>query len=639
MVQSISRVEINNFRQFKKLNITLNQSKDKNLNVLIGDNRFGKTNILNALLWCLYGKEEILHEGTDSTLHFLKNERYPDTETEVCIYLEGSDSSKKIIKRNDKKLSVNRKDASKSEFIPSKDPEMEVRTLLPPSIKNLFLFKGEFLDNLFDYKERNSLRETIMEVSKLNQLVKLINILDMLENKYRNKIQNEHKNNKDLEDISRRIENYSSSIKKLTVDLENTRKDIDKRNKELTEVNKLFSGFDERNIKELTEQENSLNEDKISIGNEIRDVRKEIFNLFFNNISKWFVYSAMRHLSNKTKELEKEGMIPPPATPALINKIVTDQKCICGCKVTKSMESELKKHLKVLNTQKTKFEELYKMSLGLDIDKNRFNELKKSLQDLLKKKEEKEKKLVEINKRITNVLEKLKSLNKSNLNEMLAKKDSLEVELSELRHNEADYISDIKNFQDEKNILDVTYNRISSKLAGTKLISQKREYCRDLKEKIKLLLESGISSLSEELKKNTVNYFKEIFWDNYKYINYEIKINKEFEIEVISPKGNNMLPFLSTGEKKVLGLSFMAALSDFYGFDFPIVIDAPFTALQKEVILKMLVTLIKLSKRKQITIFTIPHEKDIMEELSTSSCTIYKLNKDKEDNTIIEEIK
>ena len=635
----INRVDINNFRQFKKLDIKLNQNKDKSLNVLIGDNRFGKTNILNAILWCLYGKEEILHEGSDSSLHFLKNERYHEEDTEVCVYLEGSDSGKEIIKRNDKKLSISKKEPSKGEFSPSKDPEMEVRTLLPPSVKNLFLFKGEFLDNLFDYKERNSLKETIMEVSKLNQLNRLIGILDGLESKYRSRIQSEHKNNRDLEDISKRIENFTNCIKKSSSDLEGIKKDLSIRSKELNELNKSFSGFDEKNIKELAEQESTLNDDKIALGNEIKDIRREIFNLFFNNISKWLVYGAMKHLSNKTKELEKQGLLPPPATPALINKIISDKKCICGCDVTKVMETQLNKHLKILNSQKNKFEELYKMSLTLEIDKDRFVELNRSLQELLKKKEDKEKKLVDVNKRIGLVLDKMRNLNKTNLNEMLAKKDTLESEIAELKDQESDKVSNIKLFEEQKKDEEIIYSRVSSKLAGTKLISQKMEFCRDIKDKVRILLDNCIMSLSEELKKNTVGYFKEIFWENYKHINYEIKLNKEFELEVISPRGNNMLPYLSTGEKKVLGLSFMAALSDFYGFDFPIIIDAPFTALQKEVIIKMLSTLIKLSKRKQIIIFTIPHEKDIMNELTKSACTIYRLKKDKEDNTIIEEIK
>src|SRR5690606_31056221 len=51
-------VEINNFRQYyKAVNINLSTSAEKNIVVIGGRNGYGKTNLLLAIVWCLYGEK------------------------------------------------------------------------------------------------------------------------------------------------------------------------------------------------------------------------------------------------------------------------------------------------------------------------------------------------------------------------------------------------------------------------------------------------------------------------------------------------------------------------------------------------------------------------------------------------------
>ena len=48
----IDRIQLNNFRNYKKLDISLN----KNIDIIYGDNAQGKTNILEAIFLCSFGK-------------------------------------------------------------------------------------------------------------------------------------------------------------------------------------------------------------------------------------------------------------------------------------------------------------------------------------------------------------------------------------------------------------------------------------------------------------------------------------------------------------------------------------------------------------------------------------------------------
>ncbi len=53
LLQSIT---FHNFRQFKgNQTIVFSTDPDKNVTVIIGQNTFGKTTIVQAFIWCLYG--------------------------------------------------------------------------------------------------------------------------------------------------------------------------------------------------------------------------------------------------------------------------------------------------------------------------------------------------------------------------------------------------------------------------------------------------------------------------------------------------------------------------------------------------------------------------------------------------------
>ena len=55
----IHSISMHDFRQFKGTQtLSFSCDKEKNVTVLLGDNTFGKTTILQAFNWCLYGFSE-----------------------------------------------------------------------------------------------------------------------------------------------------------------------------------------------------------------------------------------------------------------------------------------------------------------------------------------------------------------------------------------------------------------------------------------------------------------------------------------------------------------------------------------------------------------------------------------------------
>ena len=216
MAKLITGIKIKNFRQYKDINLSLKSSNRGNLDVIIGNNRYGKTNFLNSILWCLYGKDGLPSEGSESFMHYVKNERYSQEETSVEISLEDNENGEiMVITRTDNSFSVLKKDSSKNKFVPLGELEgkREIRTLLPKSIKNFFLFKGEFLDTFFEENGNSILKETIKEVSKIKLLEKISSVLENLELEYMKKIERQNKSNENIKKIGDKIERIDISIK------------------------------------------------------------------------------------------------------------------------------------------------------------------------------------------------------------------------------------------------------------------------------------------------------------------------------------------------------------------------------------------------------------------------------------------
>lgn len=173
----IKSITLNNFRQFKgKQKLAFSSDSSKNVTVLLGDNTFGKTTILQAFNWCLYGVADF---PKDSSPDFLLNLEVANelagvqqkSEVYVELILEHKGLEYIILRKQpyidrgygnwsalQYKLSVSYKENGITKQVREGEEQRTINSILPQSLSGYFFFDTE---RVSDISSRKDLSEAV----------------------------------------------------------------------------------------------------------------------------------------------------------------------------------------------------------------------------------------------------------------------------------------------------------------------------------------------------------------------------------------------------------------------------------------------------------------------------------------------
>ena len=178
------RLTLRNFRQFKgEQELHFADLDSRNVTVIHAENGFGKTALLNALLWGFYGHEGLAADlsGKDSILNkSVAASSLPEDEkvAEVEIRFEHDRHKYRLIRS----LSYNqqRADSRKTQLtlevtrdgqtFPDRLPQQRIRSMIPEGIAPLIFFNGEGIDRLAMEESSDKVREAIRQMLGLSLL-------------------------------------------------------------------------------------------------------------------------------------------------------------------------------------------------------------------------------------------------------------------------------------------------------------------------------------------------------------------------------------------------------------------------------------------------------------------------------------
>lgn len=203
----INKVELNNYRIYRGTNsLEFSPNAAKNVFVISGENGFGKTTFLTALVWCLYGKlmvdvdekyrREIYEAGGYKKYASSKLNRSVKEETRYSVSITLTDlfipsipcQNIKItrffdLKKNNDHIEI-LIDGQKNELTKEVGPEIFIHDfVLPKEIAKFFFFDAEKIVSLAEMKstdDKKSLGKAYSEVLGIKKYVDLKNNLEDL---------------------------------------------------------------------------------------------------------------------------------------------------------------------------------------------------------------------------------------------------------------------------------------------------------------------------------------------------------------------------------------------------------------------------------------------------------------------------
>jgi DNA sulfur modification protein DndD len=586
----LERIILENFRQYYgRQHLNFAKAKERRVTVIHGVNGAGKTSLFLAINWCLYGKsvdnvkvidnvgELISKEAIDRVavgesvragveLVFLHNGgRYV-----VRRSLEGTKQKGGSIALNDRDDFTMMRTGEDGQARRVSNPIGTMNAILPVNIRTYFLFDGEKIDNFAKPEASAEVKDAIYLVLKVELLVRARRHLEAIAQDYR----------KDLKQTS------GGELRNLIEQDEKARKEREKAEKRKTELSEEIESA-RRKIADIDRQlleiqgARALQQQRDHLGRELRQRQSELEGLVsqirelatgaYPVVAKPVVDRALQVLDEK----RERGEIPSSIRKQFVHDLIEQMRCICGRPFTDGSPE----HQRLLNLMNSRFpgsleddvldtsaalrpfdERIGKLRSDLDTSMRRRTELMGLINDL-------QAELDDVGRQLKgSPLEEISRLEKQR-QEFRADIDSYNVEIGSLTERIEKLTEEIAQL--EKDIGKARKDEKREQLLGMKL-----DLAQRAADALGEMYQTFADDMRVRIEAKTKEIFKRLVWKDSHF--QDVRLGPDFNLEVIDRYGMLARPELSAGERQVLSLSFITAMSRTSEEEAPLVMDTPF---------------------------------------------------------------
>ena len=599
MKYAISSISITNYRQYYGTQVLdFKFDKTKNVALILGKNGAGKSNLLNAITWCLYGIE--IHKSKDNhdssgmpviNTSALKKLKVNQTIfAEVVIHLK-TDTGPWIIKRtleggksglgdlyfdDSSKLTVVHPVYGQDKIDTGDETQILINNLLPEALKSFFFIDGEQLREFFKVSTPENIAKAIDIVSQLELVYKASDNLSKVENALRKSVKN---STPQLERVLRNIELTQKKFEELKETIRTTEKQKEKDHEEIAKVKEFLKTHNSTAIASLEKERQSLESDIIKLNDQLR--KKEYQrNSYLVEIAPYiYLKKEIEQTYKIIEEKVEKGELPPRIRETFIRELLERGRCICGNELVGEARNALEEYSK-----KVTLSELSEISI---VGKTTIEDLFSSIREFPEK-------IDSFNDEIDDFKDQLerKELRMEHISEEIKEYDVAEVRRYEERREELSRLI-AKNEQ----LLILQNCDLTTLDAALKDLKdeEEKELSKDkknnsLKESLSLVQSSlkVLANTEKIIKTRIRKQVEQSLNDNFKTLIRKktafssITIDDNYNVKVHHVDGYNVINDLSAGEYLILGLSFMSALMTISGFQAPVIIDTPLGKIDDE---------------------------------------------------------
>ncbi|OQY37010.1 MAG: hypothetical protein B6243_01755 [Anaerolineaceae bacterium 4572_5.2] len=598
------RLEMMNFASYYGEHaIDLSASSDEPVVIILGGTGYGKTSIFDAINWALYGQDyeqklkeqrerDILDYVNESALQDAHtNQRH--TEMSCTLYFEHEGSQYYITQMIEvkpvpddngalKAVQTKRRTTLYEIQFSGNHKELKYSTIfldeiLPNNVKDYFLFDGDRIYNLSNPGASEEVRDAIYRVVDLELLKNAEAHLSSIAGEYRRKAKKEATGA--LSDIEKQYDEERERLAQLKQDLENLKKEeqsiraqleaLEEKLKNLPDTSKLQGRRSEleKQLKRLETQSEVIKSDlRASAATAALAIARE----------------PALHLMNLLDAKRQKGEIPKIVSQTLLKDLLKLKRCLCGTEFEEGDEIHLTltARLEAEKAKKSSGQALLDLFMALGIASNlieqateQLNNRDQDLQDLDDTKREIQLALKEVERE----LDKLPKGDAANLNQEARKRRDALITNARKAQNVSDRIERcelrIKEYEKQR-------TELGKKQQEALKLQRRERLAQQAADEIEKIYEVFAEDSRRAVEQLTIQEFKRFVQSASEY---SVALNEDYALEVLDSNGNRALQRLSMGQSQCLSLAFITAISRVSEKNPPLVIDMPFSRLDRNV--------------------------------------------------------
>lgn len=587
----LAQITLENFRQYyDKQRLDFARDSQKRVTVIHGINGAGKTSLFLAINWCLYGKNVDNVKVVDNVGDLMSKEAASRAQTGETVrtavelsFLHNGERFlvKRFIQGVKQKDGTVRTEDSTNNFTMMRikadgqaervsNPLGTMNSILPVNVREYFLFDGEKIDNFAKPEASAQVKQAIYLVLKLEILDRAKRHLENAAQEYRRELK--QSSSKELRDLVEQEERALEEKKKSEKRIQELDQENESAKRKIADIDKRLR--DSQSTQVLQQQRDRIERDLALRRGEMEKVINAVREL---TTSGYFILAkpAIDKAITLLEEKRERGEIPSNYRQQFIRDLLEKMVCVCGrpvtdgshehhnllakvshgipdalqddvmstCALLQGFDARIEKHKDDIDVQMRRRVELIDLIKDLeaeldDVSRQLRGSPLEEISQLEKKREDFQADIQSNMLEVGTLLERIEKLNKSigeirKEIEQARKQEKKELQLStklDLAQRSADAISEMY-----------------------------RTFADDMREKIQ---------------EKTKEIFKNLVWKDSHF--QDIKLGADFNLEVIDRYGLPARPELSAGERQVLSLSFIMAMSRVSEEEAPLVMDTPF---------------------------------------------------------------
>lgn len=600
----LKKLSIRNFRQFYgEVSISFSTDDQARVTVIHGENGAGKTSLLNAFKWVLYGTTDFDTNNENILSEKAIAEADQDSAIVMSVTLEFYDDGATYTAHREQKFAkgAGLHTESLGPAVPSltwidsaglsrrsSNPSSQLNQILPQDMHSYFFFNGERIEKLAFNSASTQVREAIKGLMGLN-------ILDRAERQLKNSVVKHF--NKEAKDSSfGNMTGLLDEQSSLTDQILQKEEEISGWKKNLSEIDLEIEAIDKRlhSIEAIAEKQKRREELEDQL-NQIKKDKTDASSALNKNVTERgflaFIDSELTEVKQYLDEMRIRGEMPSKVKATFIDDLIGLGKCICGQPLEPGSEwlSTLESYKTTIkdNGIEEQFMSLFGVISHLQTARKalfaNINELTNRLTDLADRRRDLLGKIDELGEEIKGVEDSAKLETRR-----------MELKAKSKEFNEKSFLSEYQKSAWEDQLKDKD-KEIEKELANTNqadLSQRRKQLAKEVADTISELHEAMAHNVRSDLSKKVDDTFRKIMRKD-----YWAEIDENFTLKIFKNiEGHGKQPVLekSTGENQITSLCFISSIvntakewaskpSVFQkGGVYPIVMDSPFGALDPE---------------------------------------------------------